>query len=477
MKITKDLKRIPAPAPVDEEVKTLQRELKALGIDIGKDGVDGKFGGDTKTAVIKAQKQLQKPGDPPFTPGVVDAAFAEALNKAFDKTKVGQIVNNRRKKFENKEEAIKEIDTEIGKENAKPDADKDRERLDDLFERKYDWLLKKLEEAKEGVWDGLKGYVAFVPSGGEEYFAIASRPVDDRFCAVIRSGVNAIYYDEPDPLYCGLGNPVPDNPDLDASDFDASNAADPTIGVTILPLNSDLLYLYAVEQAQMIADVKEGLLKTKTDAIENLEKLLKASPTAALEKRDEWRKHLDKWRERLDDELTDDGSETSGETDADTKLADFITEHEALVLKVYKDPVGKETVGIGHLVTAAEKAQGFILIGGKKFLLTDCMTKAQAAMLLKQDIAPAANAVKDCVTVVLNACQIRALISFIFNIGVDAFKNSTLLTKLNQGKYGEVGDEMRRWNKGTINGKKVELPGLVKRREKEANLFDKKDCK
>jgi len=68
----------------------------------------------------------------------------------------------------------------------------------------------------------------------------------------------------------------------------------------------------------------------------------------------------------------------------------------------------------------------------------------------------------------LNDNQFSALVSLSFNIGSGAFNRSTLLRKLNLGKYDEVPYEMARWNKG---GGKI-LPGLVKRRELEIALWN-----
>jgi lysozyme len=46
---------------------------------------------------------------------------------------------------------------------------------------------------------------------------------------------------------------------------------------------------------------------------------------------------------------------------------------------------------------------------------------------------------------------------------------------LNEGKYNEVPAQIRRWNKGTVNGEKVVLPGLERRREAEALMWQEKD--
>ncbi len=67
----------------------------------------------------------------------------------------------------------------------------------------------------------------------------------------------------------------------------------------------------------------------------------------------------------------------------------------------------------------------------------------------------------------LNANQIDALISFVYNLGIGNFNKSTLKKLIVQGKLVEAADELLRWNKA---GKKV-LAGLTARREEERALF------
>lgn len=59
-----------------------------------------------------------------------------------------------------------------------------------------------------------------------------------------------------------------------------------------------------------------------------------------------------------------------------------------------------------------------------------------------------------------------AYLSFTYNVGANAFRNSTLLKKLNKGDRVGACDELLRWNKA---GGKV-LKGLTLRRETERTL-------
>jgi hypothetical protein len=62
-------------------------------------------------------------------------------------------------------------------------------------------------------------------------------------------------------------------------------------------------------------------------------------------------------------------------------------------------------------------------------------------------------------------------VSFTYNVGTANFLNSTLLRVLNEGKYDAVPGELRKWTKARQDGELIELPGLVKRRAAEAELF------
>lgn len=63
--------------------------------------------------------------------------------------------------------------------------------------------------------------------------------------------------------------------------------------------------------------------------------------------------------------------------------------------------------------------------------------------------------------------QFDAMVSLCYNIGPDAFKNSTLLRMHRAGDYPGAAKQFLRWNKG---GGRV-LKGLVRRREAEAALY------
>jgi lysozyme len=95
------------------------------------------------------------------------------------------------------------------------------------------------------------------------------------------------------------------------------------------------------------------------------------------------------------------------------------------------------------------------------------ITQARAEELLKQDVASAEAEVKRLVTVPLTQHQFDALVDFVFNCGAGNLQHSTLLRLLNAGDYASTAAHFGDWVK---SGGHV-LPGLVRRRYAEAQLF------
>jgi lysozyme len=96
--------------------------------------------------------------------------------------------------------------------------------------------------------------------------------------------------------------------------------------------------------------------------------------------------------------------------------------------------------------------------------------------LLKKDIVDKAEKyVKKSVTAKLTQNQFDALVILTFNIGGSSagFEGSTVLKKVNAGEVDKTVMEnaFNMWNKGTVDGKKVELAGLTKRRKADAKIY------
>ena len=130
----------------------------------------------------------------------------------------------------------------------------------------------------------------------------------------------------------------------------------------------------------------------------------------------------------------------------------------------------------GCLLKASNKLDGVWTIGygqtgryyGKRVRRGMTTTKAEAhAWLRDHSIKTYEDAVTQAVKVPLNQNQFDALVSFTYNVGVGALKQSTALRKLNAGDYAGAADALTMWRK---RRRKV-LAGLVRRRKEERALF------
>lgn len=133
----------------------------------------------------------------------------------------------------------------------------------------------------------------------------------------------------------------------------------------------------------------------------------------------------------------------------------------------YRDVAGLLTIGVGHLLTRSELMSGKILIDGKLVKWGDGLTGDQCDDLLRQDLGWAEQAVRGLVNRPLTQHQFDALVSFAFNVGTEAFRNSTLLRLLNQGQYDAVPAQLARWTKAAGR----EVLGLKNRRVWEIKMW------
>jgi lysozyme len=132
-------------------------------------------------------------------------------------------------------------------------------------------------------------------------------------------------------------------------------------------------------------------------------------------------------------------------------------------LDAYIDPVGIPTIGYGSTYNYDAK---------RKVRLGDSITQEKAIEWLRKETKAIVPKIKELVKVPINQNQLDSLTSFVYNVGIGAFQSSTLLRLLNSGApKSEVAAQFDRWNKGTVNGQKVVLPGLVRRRSEEKALF------
>lgn len=125
----------------------------------------------------------------------------------------------------------------------------------------------------------------------------------------------------------------------------------------------------------------------------------------------------------------------------------------------YYDPVGIPTICAG-------------LTSGVR--IGDSMTPQQCDAATQQELGKVMDAVIYSIDPSridsLPETRLAAFASFTYNVGVGAFKRSTLLRKFNAGDTVGACNQLLLWTKATYMGVRVTLPGLVKRREAERQL-------
>ena len=97
------------------------------------------------------------------------------------------------------------------------------------------------------------------------------------------------------------------------------------------------------------------------------------------------------------------------------------------------------------------------------------ISKDRAEQLFRNDIKYFETSVNSCLKVKVTQSMFNALVSFTYNVGFSAFKNSTLLKYINKKQFTKASKEFKKWNKC---GGKV-LNGLVKRRLLEQIEFER----
>ena len=144
------------------------------------------------------------------------------------------------------------------------------------------------------------------------------------------------------------------------------------------------------------------------------------------------------------------------------RCIDLIKQFEGFYKNAYLCPAGVPTIGYGSTMWN----------DGKKVELGQKITMAGAENLLMWELKNKMIAFAD---LKLNQNQYDALMSFVYNVGIGAFKKSTLYKKARINPNDEsIGAEFLKWNKARKNGVLIELAGLTKRRIAESKLYNEK---
>ncbi len=123
--------------------------------------------------------------------------------------------------------------------------------------------------------------------------------------------------------------------------------------------------------------------------------------------------------------------------------------------EVYFDPIGIRTIGYGHVVSK------------KTDSIPTKISELEATRILKEDIRVREVQLEELVSVVISQWERDALLSFVFNVGVENFRNSTMRRLLNTNDKTAAGREFEKW----VYAGGQKLAGLLKRRAIESILF------
>lgn len=131
----------------------------------------------------------------------------------------------------------------------------------------------------------------------------------------------------------------------------------------------------------------------------------------------------------------------------------MIKAFEGLRLEAYRDLIGVWTIGYG--TTGPDVKEGLKI------------TAEEAYKRLTDQVDWLASRLRFIVPKTLNQNQFDAILSFCYNLGIGAYKYSTMKKFVDSGEFIEASKEFDKWV--FAGGKSI--PGLVRRREAERVLF------
>ena len=141
------------------------------------------------------------------------------------------------------------------------------------------------------------------------------------------------------------------------------------------------------------------------------------------------------------------------------KGLEIIKRHEGFRSEPYLCPAGVPTIGYGATYYPS----------GRKVTLNDPpITEEDGLEMLKKMLIRFEKGVERYVQTYISQNMFDALVSFSYNVGLEAFRQSTLLKRINVDPCNpDIDYQFSRWNKA--GGRK--LRGLAKRRQEESELY------
>ena len=144
----------------------------------------------------------------------------------------------------------------------------------------------------------------------------------------------------------------------------------------------------------------------------------------------------------------------------------LIAKWEGFRPSLYFCPAGLPTIGYGHVIQANES-----------HLEKASLSEGQALGLLNKDLlnryTPELNRLCSKHGASLSQNQFDAVLSFLYNCGGANLERSQILIFAKKGNIDEAVRKFKLYTKAKVNGVMKDLPGLVSRRNEEADLFMK----
>lgn len=135
---------------------------------------------------------------------------------------------------------------------------------------------------------------------------------------------------------------------------------------------------------------------------------------------------------------------------------ELIKKFEGYRRKAAQLPDGRWTIGYGHTLTAREGAE---------------VSESDAEALLLYDLINISHTVNEHTYAPLSQNQFDALCCFAFNVGVENFRRSSVLRRVNEGQMLQAACAMEMWRKADFEGERIVIDALVRRRAAEKTLF------
>lgn len=135
---------------------------------------------------------------------------------------------------------------------------------------------------------------------------------------------------------------------------------------------------------------------------------------------------------------------------------ELIKRFEGLRQDAARLPDGRWTVGYGHTASAREGA---------------VVSEADAEALLTYDLRQVGQTFDETIFTPLTQNQVDALASFAFNIGLDNFRRSAVLRRINAGALLDAAFALEAWRKADFEGERIVVDALIRRRAAEKALF------